>query len=190
MTSASAPLVTIVEPSRSEDLAAMRELLWDYIRDLRAMYAGTPMVAELDDEVWTRELDSLPIKYAAPAGGMLLARSGAAASGCVCVRRLDDATCEMKRLYVVPAQRGQRLAQHLVGGIIRIARNRGYARMVLDVGWRQTAALTAYRRMGCQEIPPYHPGSDWFFAHTTFFSIDLAGPVLAPDEATLQRDPA
>ena len=175
--------VMLVEPATPDDLAAMRELLWGYIRDMRDLYAGTPMVAELDDDVWTRELDTLHVRYAAPAGGMLLARQAGIAGGCVCLRRIDDETCEMKRLYVAPAQRGHGLARHLVRGIAAVAQRRGYRRMLLDVGWRQLAALATYRAMGCQEIPPYHSGSDWFLAHTTFFAIDpevLAQGPLAP----------
>jgi GNAT superfamily N-acetyltransferase len=133
------------------------------------------MVAELDDAVWTRELESLERKYGAPDGAMLLARIDGVACGCVCVRRLDATTAEMKRLYVAAAQRGRRLAERLVRGIAALAASRGCSRLVFDVGWRQTAALKAYRRMGCVEIPPYHAGSDWFFAHTTFFAADPRG---------------
>jgi GNAT superfamily N-acetyltransferase len=177
--------VTLVEPAIPDDLGAMRELLWGYIRDMRDIYAGTPMVAELDDDVWTRELDSLHVKYAEPAGGMLLARLAGVVGGCVCLRRIDDQTCEMKRLYVVPTLRGRGLAKHLIRGISRIAQRRGYHRMLFDVGWRQIAALATYRAMGCQEISPYHSGSDWFLAHTTFFAVDpqlLAQEPLAPSQ--------
>jgi len=164
--------VTLVEPATADDLAAMRGLLWAYIHDMRDIYADTPMVAELDDDVWTRELDSLPVKYAAPLGAMLLVRSAGTVGGCVCLRRIDAEDCEMKRLYVVPTLRGRGLARHLIRGIARLAQQRGYRRMLFDVGWRQVAALTAYRALGCQEISPYHSGSDWFLAHTTFFAVD------------------
>jgi ribosomal protein S18 acetylase RimI-like enzyme len=162
----------LVEPADETDLAAMRTLLWRYIHDMRDIYAGTPMVAELDDAVWTRELQSLARKVGGPDGGMLLARTGNEACGCVCVRRVDATTAEMKRLYVVPALRGQRLAERLVRGIAGLSVARGFSRLVFDVGWRQTAALRAYRRMGCVEIAPYHAGSDWFLKHTIFFAVD------------------
>jgi GNAT superfamily N-acetyltransferase len=172
------PEVEIVEPVSEPDLDAMRALLWSYIRDMRVIYSGTSMVEELDDDVWTRELESLPRKYGSPQGGMLLARSAAGACGCVCLRALDAGIGEMKRLYVIPSRRGQRIAERLVRGVAALALERGLSRIVFDVGWRQTAALAAYRRMGCVEIPPYHSGSDWFLAHSTFFAADphlLAG---------------
>jgi GNAT superfamily N-acetyltransferase len=90
----------------------------------------------------------------------------------VCLRTLDGGLGEMKRLYVIPSRRGQRIAERLVRGIAAVALARGLSRVVFDVGWRQTAALAAYRRMGCAEIPPYHSGSDWFLAHSTFFAAD------------------
>jgi hypothetical protein len=83
------PGVEIVEPVSEPDLEAMRALLWHYIRDMREIYSGTSMVAELDDAVWTQELESLPGKYGSPHGGMLLARSAGEACGCVCLRTLD-----------------------------------------------------------------------------------------------------
>jgi len=158
------------EPVDDAALASTRALLWDYIRELRALYDGTRMVAELDDVTWTREMTMLTDKYGAAAGAMLLASEDDVPAGCVAMRRLDDTTCEMKRLYVAPAFRGRRVSRLLVRGLAGLALARGYERIVFDVGWRQTSALTAYTRMGFVEIAPYHGGSDWFLAHVTFFA--------------------
>ena len=158
------------EPARAEDLAALRVLLWGYIREMRAIYDGTRMVAELDDATWTRELAALEGKYGAPGGALLIARDAGIPVGCVAMRGLDATTCEMKRLYVAPVYRGRGLSRLLVRRLAAIALARGYERIVFDVGWRQSDALAAYARMGFEEIAPYHGGSDWFLAHARFFA--------------------
>jgi GNAT superfamily N-acetyltransferase len=158
------------EPVDDAALASMRALLWDYIREMRVIYDGTRMVAELDDAAWARELAVVAEKYGAPAGALLLACDGDVAAGCVAMRQLDDKTCEMKRLYIAPAFRGRGLSRLLVQRLARLALERGYERIVFDVGWRQTDALAAYERMGFVEIAPYHGGSEWFLAHAKFFA--------------------
>src|SRR5262245_15832455 len=113
------------EPVDDAALESMRALLWDYIREMRTIYDGTRMVAELDDATWTRELAVLAGKYGAPTGALLLACDGDTAAGCVAMRRLDDTTGEMKRLYVAPAFRGRGLSRLLVQRLARLALERG-----------------------------------------------------------------
>lgn len=54
------------------------------------------------------------------------------AAGCVRLRPMDDETCEMKRLYVRPGFRAQRLGRPLAERIRHEARRIGYRRMCLD----------------------------------------------------------
>jgi putative acetyltransferase len=52
------------------------------------------------------ELESLPGKYTAPEGGLFLATVDGKLAGCVAFRKIDDETCEMKRLFVREDFRG------------------------------------------------------------------------------------
>ena len=56
---------------------------------------------------FTTELDELPGKYVAPLGAFWLARVDASHNpvGIIAVRPIDDAVCEMKRLWVEPELR-------------------------------------------------------------------------------------
>lgn len=122
----------------------------DEVRALFREYAASLPFA-LDFQDFDRELAELPGEYAPPRGALLLARG----AGCVGLRPLDAATCEMKRLYVRPSARGTGLGRRLTEAIVGEARGLGYARMRLDTMPDMAAALSLYAELGFREIPPY-----------------------------------
>lgn len=122
----------------------------DEIRQLFQEYQSS-LGFQLDFQNFQQELQDLPGAYAPPRGHIIL-ESGA---GCVALRPLDDTTCEMKRLYVRPDQRGTGLGRRLAQQIIEKARQLGYQRMVLDTLDTMESALTLYRSLGFEETEAY-----------------------------------
>jgi putative acetyltransferase len=135
-----------VSAAEDADLPAIRQLLQEYADSL-----GFP----LDFQDFERELAELPGGYAQPHGSLLLARIDGEAAGCVALRRLDDDTCEMKRLYIRPGHRGLGLGRLLAAAIVDDARARGYRAMRLDTTPSMAAAQALYTELGFRDIPPY-----------------------------------
>ena len=117
------------------------------------------------DAGFERELAGLPGAYAPPSGRLLLAWAGDTPVGCAALRRIDDHSCEMKRMFVSPAARGRGVGRALGTELIRAARNQAYTAIYLDTSIRQAEALSLYRSLGFAEVEPYYdapqPLRDW-----------------------------
>jgi ribosomal protein S18 acetylase RimI-like enzyme len=137
----------IIRPAAANDLDAVRGLFREY-----QQFLGV----DLCFQEFEQELAALPGKYAPPEGALLLAFAGLSAVGCVALRALAPAACEMKRLYVKPACRGQGLGRSLAVAIIGEARDRGYACIRLDTLDFLTAAMRLYESLGFVQVEPYY----------------------------------
>ncbi len=143
------------------DAAAVRRLFADYAASLEVDLG----FQSFDDEVAT-----LPGRYAPPRGAMLVARVDGEAIGCVGVRALDPETCELKRLFVVPAHRGGGTGLRLLEGAVSEARRLGYRRLRLDTIPGMERAQAMYERFGFREIDAYTENP---IAGTRYLELDL-----------------
>lgn len=154
--------ITIVPVEGEENTATTCELFLEY---------AAAIGVNLEYQGFTAELAALPFPYVPPHGALFIARVNGETAGCVALRRLDDRTGEMKRLYVKPAFRSWGLGKHLVGEAIQAARRIGYEALRLDTLPSMSAAQELYRLLGFSEIPAYNsthlPG-------TRFYELKLA----------------
>ncbi|MCU1430040.1 MAG: carbonate dehydratase [Actinomycetia bacterium] len=89
-------------------------------------------------------------------GAYLLATVAGSPAGGVGTTRVDDARCEMNRLWLREKYRGNGLGRSLVQACIEHARALGFENMVLDVAPYRTGAITLYRSFGFADAPPVH----------------------------------
>jgi len=80
------------------------------------------------------------------------------ASGCIAVRRHDECTAVLQRLYVRSGYRGRGLARTLVAAAIDFCRKGECRRVVLDTAREQLpAAYGLYVSLGFTMCEPYYP---------------------------------
>jgi len=101
------------------------------------------------------ELAGLPGDYAPPGGVLALATADGQPAGCAALRRIDDARCEAKRLYVRPPFRGSGLGLALLEWVVARARGMGYREMLGDTMPVMQKALAMYDRYGFERGEPY-----------------------------------
>ena len=87
------------------------------------------------------------------AGAFLIAYLDDTAVGCGAVRRIDDSTAELKRMYVDPSARGRGIGRALVAALESEARQLGVTGVVLETGTRLTRAIRLYEASGYARIP-------------------------------------
>ncbi|MBL8880764.1 MAG: GNAT family N-acetyltransferase [Phycisphaerales bacterium] len=138
----------------------------DFARALFREYQQSLQI-ELCFQSFEEELANLPGKFTEPHGCILLARCRGQVAGCVAMRPLSDAVCEMKRLFVRPSVRGAGVGRALAERILQEARGRGFVAMRLDtIPAQMPRAAALYRSMGFVNIPAYYEypiaGAEYF----------------------------
>jgi len=138
----------LIQATTDEQIDTARELFKEYAAGLEI---------DMCFQNFDHELNTLPGKYAPPDGRLLLAFAHDELVGCIALRKLDDYTCEMKRLFLRPAFRGKGYGRQMIDKLIEAARDIGYERMWLDsLPGKMDAAIALYRELGFKEIPAYY----------------------------------
>lgn len=144
------------------DSAALQSLIREYVAwlDMDLSYRG-----------FAEEMACFEQRFTLPSGLFLIADPAQTMAGCVGLLQHGQHTAEVKRLYVRPAFRGQRLGEKLIVALIERARQLGVRRLILDAVPQTTVAQQLYERLGFQETAAYYanpvPG-------TRFFALALA----------------
>lgn len=105
---------------------------------------------------YEEEIQHLEDKYGLPEGRLYLAYNDGKPAGCIGLRKIDDNTCEMKRLYVRPEFRGKHIGNVLIKKVIEDASQIGYSHMLLDTDPFLESAIGLYKRFGFYEIECYN----------------------------------
>lgn len=95
--------------------------------------------------------------FVEPDGVFLVVRDGERAVACGGICRFDGTRAEVKRMYVLPGERGRGLGRRVLLELEDAARRLGYASIVLETGNRQAEALALYTSSGYERIPCYPP---------------------------------
>lgn len=113
------------------------------------------------------DVEHLDTYYSEHGGAFWVLLEGERVVGTCGVRRFDDHSCELKRMYLLPSVRGQGWGRQMALLAIEWARDQGYRTMKLDTDRVLTRAIRLYTSLGFVPIPRYNQsGADLFFELT------------------------
>jgi putative acetyltransferase len=75
--------------------------------------------------------------------------------GCGAIKEYAHSTMEIKRMYTLPASRGQGIAAKVLSELEKWAAELSYKKCILETGQRQPEAISLYRKNGYKLIPNY-----------------------------------
>ncbi|MBO7388943.1 MAG: GNAT family N-acetyltransferase [Oscillospiraceae bacterium] len=149
-------------------LKEVEELFTEYTNMLVRL---DPLFQEsLDEQNYSEELNHLEDKYGLPQGRLYLLMDGETPAASIALHKIDEKTCELKRLYVKPGYRRQGIAEKLLDRIIEEARETGYSYMVLDTMPALKEAIRLYEKKGFYRINKYNNNP---FEKMLFYRKDL-----------------
>lgn len=117
-----------------------RKFLADLDNELVGLYPDHPYPPPFGDD------------EAGGVGTVLIASRDRNAVGCGAIRRLDEDTAEILRMYVLPSARGRGIGALLLSSLEAEAADLGVSRIVLEAGDRQPDAIGLYKSRGYEPI--------------------------------------
>ena len=138
--------VTYKIATGTADFALSKKLFTEYAVSLEI---------DLSFQDFENELAGIDRMYVQPEGGLLLACIEQQAIGCAGIRKIDEETAELKRMYVQPSYRNLHIGADLLDRSLQLAKELGYKKIRLDTLEHMTKAKKLYKSFGFYEIPAY-----------------------------------
>jgi len=165
----------IVEARSDDDLSQAAEMIFGFLKWNRQRLAdGWPVEAFEVQERVRDDLVNLSKRAAEQSWTIFIARLGDELAGCVVLRPIDQETCELKRLFVVPHLQRAGLGRALCQKAIEGARTHGFKRMTLDTADVQFEALSLFEDLGFKAAAPHREYSPEVKERVVFMAKDLS----------------
>ncbi|MBD2021609.1 GNAT family N-acetyltransferase [Leptolyngbya sp. FACHB-36] len=106
------------------------------------------------------DIDNVQEYYFNNKGTFLVLMDSDRVVGSGAVRRLSNQICELKRMWFLPAYRGQGLGLKMAEMLLDFARTADYQTIRLDTAdaQKQAAAIRLYKKLGFYSIERYNDG--------------------------------
>src|SRR6266850_1191955 len=88
-------------------------------------------------------------------GAFMVAYRSQKPIGCGAVRRIEESTGELKRMYVCLEERCRGVGRAILDALEAEARKLGISKLLLETGIRNPEAIALYERAGFSHIPPF-----------------------------------
>ena len=94
-------------------------------------------------------------KFAKPDGRLLLVEVDGQIAGTISLRKIREDSGEIKRMYVRPKFRGEKLGNLMIEEVIRVSKENGYSKLYLDTAHFMSSAISLYKNFGFKETSSY-----------------------------------
>jgi len=118
-------------------------------------------VAFYESKGTLNDMDDIQQTYFENEGIFLVMTDDEKIIGTGAIRKLDDTTCELKRVWLLFEYHGKGLGYRMIQELLAFARQKGYQRIRLETDRDgQIRAYDLYKRLGFYEIPRYTDHQD------------------------------
>jgi GNAT superfamily N-acetyltransferase len=121
----------------------------DFINLLKDLDAYLKITDEDEHDFYNQYNNIDVIKY------VVLVYFDAIPVGCAAIKKFDNSSMEIKRMYVSPEKRGSGIAKKLLRELEVWVKELGYKKCVLETGKRQKAAVKFYKKCNYNVIENY-----------------------------------
>lgn len=136
-----------IRPATDADSAAIKRLIYGVLGE----YGLRP-----DPDATDKDLDSIERTYRDNGSYFGVVEEQGRIVATVALLRIDEATCELRKMYVLADQRGRGLGRQLLTLALDKARQAGFKRVVLETASPLYEAIALYRRFGFRAYQPDH----------------------------------
>jgi putative acetyltransferase len=118
-------------------------------------------IAFYESRATLSDMDDIQQTYFENHGIFLVMTDDEQLIGTGAVRKIDDTTCELKRVWLLFEYHGRGLGYRMIQELLAFARQKGYQRIRLETDRdSQSRAYELYKRLGFYEIPRYTDHQD------------------------------
>ncbi len=153
-----------IRPIRPEELLAARTVILSVARQYYAW-------KESDAEIYARfvrtgvmdDMEDIQEHYFNRQGIFLVALDKDKVIGTGAIRRLEGATCELKRLWLLEAYQGQGIGLRITQQLLDFAKSQHFRLVQLKTSPNQIRAIRFYERLGFHRVNPVDDLQDDYF---------------------------
>ena len=138
----------ILRPATNRDGDAVTQLVFSVL----AEYGLRP-----DPSATDADLADIEAHYQAHGGAFDVLEDAGQIIGSVGLHRIDEQTCELRKMYLYRNARGRGLGRRLLDHALQRARALGFKRVTLETASVLTEAIALYTRYGFRPYKPDHP---------------------------------
>jgi ribosomal protein S18 acetylase RimI-like enzyme len=161
-------LIRLMQP---HEVAEVRRLILSIAAQLFQPEAPDAFIARHAHTL--ADVDNYRRDYSQPDGLFLVVVDGVRIIGTAAIRRFDDQTAELRRMWLLEPYQGQGIGYRLWLQVSTFARSAGYQRICLTTDEENVRALSFYKRLGFRLIANYRESGEGIFMELALNDTDL-----------------